>query len=680
MRTFTEDDIFQSWSEYLTSHHASIGEVADAFPQRRSFTVDYEDLLFKSPDLSEILIEDPEHIIRVGESAIQGQLAPDQKVGLNLRITNLPTGCRRQIKDFDVMDLGKMVEFPEVLVKKITGVKPRCLSAVFRCSSCGWKQSIPQDEMHRTEPLECPKDDGGCGKRANTTSFKFMLRESTFINSQKAEIIDPQDTLQGATQPRSATIFLLDDLVNTFYPGDRIKLVAIWKGRDRGTRDSKSVDLDIVLEAISIQNSSTRADLIVTDEDRVKFEEIKKDNPLELIVRSIAPSIHGYVDVKTALALSLFGGVSQTNPDGSRNRGDLHILMVGDPGTAKSKLLEAIVKFSSRGFFVNGASSTGKTLTAAVTAKDADFGEGKMTIEAGPFVLADQGILAIDEIDKMSKADQEQFYGPMEKQVVEIAKGGIMATFKSRCTVIAAANPKTGKFNRTGWTIAEQFDIHPPLISRFALVIAIEDRPNEKTDTLIGNRIGLNMFGIHDDLSIPPYDLTIWKKYIQEYKQLSLSDTKREVIDYITTLYVKIRKSSQDGGRMISPRQCEDIIRLSQASARAHGRNEVLTPDVDLAEMMIRGSSSVSTGAASGTWGDLSEVYTQVKRERMGQLEKFIDIVRPFTSETISHIDLTQELRKYGIEDPDKMIRKFLDKGDITEPYNGQYRYVGVEA
>ena len=206
----------------------------------------------------------------------------------------------------------------------------------------------------------------------------------------------------------------------------------------------------------------------------------------EKIRGSIAPSIYGYDDVKEALALQLVSGFEKHLPDGARIRGDIHILLVGDPGIAKSQLLRYMIKISPRGIYTSGKSSTSAGLTA--TAVKDELGDGRWTIEAGALVLADKGIAAIDEMDKMDNEDKSALHEAMEQQTISVAKAGVMATLKSRCSLLAAANPKLGRFDKYE-PIAPQINLTPALMSRFDLIFVLTDDPDTKRDSAIAQHI-----------------------------------------------------------------------------------------------------------------------------------------------------------------------------------------------
>ena len=230
------------------------------------------------------------------------------------------------------------------------------------------------------------------------------------------------------------------------------------------------------LYAVNIRKDVKELESVkITEEDKKKIIEIsKKPDIINVISRSIAPTIHGLDMVKMALALQMFGGVRKVMKDGTTMRGDIHILMVGDPGTAKSQLLKYMAEVSPRGIFTFGRGSS-----AAV--RD-EFGEGRWTLEAGALVLADNGFVAIDELDKMDEHDTAAMHEAMEQQTVTISKAGIMATLKARASVLAAANPKFGRYDLNR-NLAEQINFPLPLLSRFDVIFKMVDQPNKDNDS-----------------------------------------------------------------------------------------------------------------------------------------------------------------------------------------------------
>jgi replicative DNA helicase Mcm len=670
--TLDEGPLFQMWTEYLLKFHANIGEIADNFPQKRSLIIDVHDLYHDNEKLAEDLMHAPEMVLGVGESAVQDLLPSDQRVPINLRIWNVLPACQAQVRDFDVNSLSKIVQFNDVLVRKVANVDPKLLHAVFSCTSCHFKHEIIQDSFSYTEPLECPKDEGGCGKKAGSTTFKLVVEDSRFIDVQKLLVIDPADNSR--LHPRSATVYLEDDLCKKVNPGDRIGLAAIWKARQRKEGQGRSVIFEPYLSGNYIDTSRSRIDEVITDEDLKVIAEIAKGDPEQIFVDSIAPHIEGYHDLKKALALQMFSGRARRNSDGARFRQSIHILLVGDAGIAKTKIGKDTKYFHARGFYADSTFASGVGLTVAVTDKDKDFGEGHASLEAGPMVMANLGHCIIDELDKFDKDKQTMLLGPLEEQTIEVNKAGFNSSFDCECSVLAIANPLKGRFEGFGSTVADQIKIYPPLVSRFDLVIGIQDVPNKEMDRKIGKRVGLNFFGTESERPQRRYPIEILLKYVQHMKGLDLTETKQEEIDAIIEDYVQLRSDNKDAA--ITPRQLEGMFRLAGSRARMHGRNYITREDGRVVQKLLQTSSAVATGADSDQWGKRDEYCTQMKREAMGMEERFIDIVKEYGG-GIRKRELLDVLQQNGITNPEKRIDKAVDDGILYEPEIHLYKYLG---
>jgi len=310
--------------------------VACDYPETQSFLLSWEEIT--DPILKESLKTDPRKSIRAGEYAIY-RILKDESFDaiLSLRITSMAPEDRLQLRDIRTEHLGKMVYLPEILVTRRTIIRPRLLSGVFRCRSCGFEQEVEQDGFLFQEPLECPKDQEGCGKRAGSTRFDFVPDKSIFVDQQKIEIQDPPDVLGGRAQPERREAYIEGDITGNLEAGDRIKIVGILREKARKAGSSKSTTFDTFIDVIYYEQEDRLSGV-----PTIKDEKVAKMKPLELLVDAIAPSLYGYRDIKTALALQFFGGVSGHKEDGSRNRGDIHILLVGDPSVGKSDLLSAM--------------------------------------------------------------------------------------------------------------------------------------------------------------------------------------------------------------------------------------------------------------------------------------------------------------------------------------------------
>jgi replicative DNA helicase Mcm len=427
-------------------------------------------------------------------------------------------------------------------------------------------------------------------------------------------------------------------------------------------------------------------------EDERLIRELASD-PLiyEKVRRSIAPSIYGYEEVKEALGLQLFSGVSKGLPDGTRIRGDIHILLVGDPGIAKSQLLRYISKLSPRGIYTSGKSSTSAGLTA--TAVKDELGDGRWTIEAGALVLADKGIACIDEMDKMRSEDRSALHEAMEQQTISVAKAGVMATLKSRCALLAAANPKFGRFDKFEG-IAQQINLSPALMSRFDLIFVLTDEPSDARDSMIAHHIGQTTYAgeiasrgdrSREELEAvmevirPAIEPELLRKYIAYARKNVFPVLTPEARGRLEGYYVSLRKQGQDSNKPVpvTARQLEALFRLSESSARLRLSDEITGGD---AERVIRIVDSclqqVGIDPETGLL-DADVLAVGISKSTRDKTRLMIDLVREIASEHQGPAPVEAVLEraetKLGIErhKAEEIIKRLRTNGEIFEPRAG---------
>ena len=295
-----------------------------------------------------------------------------------------------------------------------------------------------------------------------------------------------------------------------------------------------------------------------------------------MLTQSIAPSIYGYEKIKESIALQLFGGVRKIREDGVTTRGDIHILLIGDPGAGKSQLLKYVAGLAPKARYVVGKSTSGAGLTATVV-KD-EFMRG-WALEAGALVLANKGIAMIDELDKMSKEDRSAMHEVMEQQTVTISKANVQATLNAQTTILGAANPKFGRFDPYT-SVPEQIDLPDSLISRFDLMFIIRDVPNKESDT----RLVKHILKLHEnpESQVPPISADLLRKFIA-YAKINIKPVLTEAAQKeIEKFYVSLRNQhsgDEQSAVPIGARQLEAIIRLSEASAKVRLGDKVLKKD-----------------------------------------------------------------------------------------------------
>jgi len=330
--TVSKWEAFFQGTEYIQK----VREVADLYPELRSVNVVYADLDRFDADLAAYLLDHPDLCLLAGKQALKNLMHQEMRTAdINLRLINLPRDSRVEIRDLRAKHVGKLVSV-EGLVRKATEVRPKITDALFQCLRCGHVIKEAQEGLFFKEPMECYKEQDGCGRSAGSTKFKLLTEESRFVDTQKVEVQESPEGLRGGAQPERLTGYLEDDAAGSVSPGDRVILNGILRSVQKG-QPAKSTLFDINLDIIAAESQRTEYEEIhITPEDEARIVEVAHSpDVFKKIVASISPSIFGYDVEKESLALQLFGGVPKNLDDGTRIRGDIHILLIGDPGVAK---------------------------------------------------------------------------------------------------------------------------------------------------------------------------------------------------------------------------------------------------------------------------------------------------------------------------------------------------------
>lgn len=464
---------------------------------------------------------------------------------------------------------------------------------------------------------------------------------STYRDHQKIAVQEMPETAPAGQLPRTVDIVLDDDLVDTTKPGDRVQIVGVYRALGGATNNSLSFKTVILANAVyplHARSSGVAAHEKLTDSDVRNINRMAKDRRIfESLAHSLAPSIYGFDYIKKAVLLLLFGGLEKNLDNGTHLRGDINILMVGDPSTAKSQMLRFVLNTASLAIATTGRGSSGVGLTAAVTS---DKETGERRLEAGAMVLADRGIVCIDEFDKMSDLDRVAIHEVMEQQTVTIAKAGIHTSLNARCSVIAAANPVFG-----------QYDVHKDphknialpdsLLSRFDLLFVVTDDVNQVKDRTISEHVlrmhrfiapgmaegepvresgavslALGMDDVVEETEQPVFEkfnallhagvagraakgqtptivlIPFLKKYVQYAKQRIRPVLTRKASEYIVGTYSALRNSDPSSNNKrtapVTARTLETLIRLSTAHAKVRLSKTVEVKDAKVAEELLR--------------------------------------------------------------------------------------------
>jgi replicative DNA helicase Mcm len=562
---------------YILDKCPDFEEVLNTYPYKKSIVVDYRKLSASGSaglKLSDKLIADPKYTIATFENAlfemiraVKGDAFANEVIkDTKFRFINVPV--KKRIRLIRANDVNTFLSF-EGICRLASPVKPKITVAMFRCSHCGGMVRQPQ----RTRKLEYPEVQE-CNNCHSTTKWVHDIERDTFQNVQYAAVQEYHEGLKSAEQPYSINVELTDDLCGVINAGYRTTVNGILRVVEG---KGKTLVVDTIIDANMVElGDQTFTDIVITDEDIEKIKALAAlPNIHEIIAGAIAPSIYGHDIVKTALGLQLFGGITRTEK-GSRIRGDIHVLLFGDPGIAKSQLLDFISMVSPRGVKAMGGQSTGAGLTCAAK----QDGSGEWALEGGALVLADGGICCIDEFEKMDKDERASIHGAMEQQKIDVNKAGINATLMTRCSILAAANPKSGRWDMYK-NLTEQIDLPGSLLSRFDLIFIMRDIPDGRADDHIADHI---LEGCDDEERI---SLSLLRKYIA-YARRSVSPKRsKEANIVIKDFYLKLRGLGKDGTVPITPRKLEDLKRLAEASARVRLSPTVQELDAKIAVQLV---------------------------------------------------------------------------------------------
>jgi replicative DNA helicase Mcm len=680
------------WNEIL--------ELANEYPDQRSLSVDFTDIEKFDRELSKDFLEHPGELIEAAELALRDIDLPLEKnlEQAHVRITKIPN--RISIRELRSKHLTRFVAI-EGMIRKATEVRPRITKAAFQCLRCGHLTIVEQNSFKFEEPFSGCENET-CGKKG---PFKVIIEDSTFTDAQKLQIQESPENLRGGSQPQSLEVDSEDDLTGNITPGDRVIVNGILKSRQRTLKDGKSTFYDLVLEANSIENLERDFDeLEITSEDEAEILELSRDPAIyNKIVASIAPSIYGYEDIKEALALQLFSGVVKNLPDGSRIRGDIHVMLVGDPGIAKSQLLRYVVKISPRGVFTSGRSASASGLTAAAV-KD-DLNDGRWTIEGGALVMADMGVAAVDEMDKMKTEDKSALHEAMEQQTISIAKAGIIATLKSRCALLGAANPKYGRFDRYEG-LAEQINMPPALLSRFDLIFILLDTPDHSLDSKIANHILQAHYAgelfeqrqklpnstisedfVEAEMEViePVIEPEVMRKYVAYARKNVFPVMESDARSYLINFYTDLRKTGENKNTPVpvTARQLEALVRLSEASARVRLSNIVTLEDAKRTiRIAMNCLKNVGVDPDTGNL-DADILASGTSMSQRNKIKTLKEIIKKVSERHAGAKAPLEEVyaeaeKDYGIDrtHAEENIRKMKQRGDLLSPDQSHIRLV----
>ena len=634
--------------------------------------VDFEDLLAYDQELAKLLVDKPDEYFPYIERSGWAQLKIEDPEyaemikKIRVRFRKLPE--RYSLRKVGQAQLSKLLLVDGIIVRA-TPVRPLVTRAAFQCRKCNSLTFVEQSGLVMREPELC----GRCRSKL----LDFIEKQSTFINSQELRMQERPEDLPPGQLPRAIDVKLFEDLVDVARPGDRISLTGIVRAQQEVlSRGTRLRTFDLFLDANFLDISGKETEIVeITVEEEAQILEMAKDPWIHRkLLSSLAPSIYGYDVIKEAILYLLFGAVHKTLPDGVRIRGDVNVLLIGDPGTAKSQLLQYVARVAPRGLYTSGRGSTAAGLTAAVVREKS----GGLVLEAGALVLADKGVCSIDEIDKMRPDDRVAIHEAMEQQTVSIAKGGIVATLNARASVLAAANPALGRYEPYK-NITENINLPVTILSRFDLIFIMRDAPDSEVDTRMSEHI-LTLHRVGAPPQEAPLTPQMFRKYVSYSRGVSPVLTE-EASNALRDFYLRMRSTSTtaDSPIAITPRQLEALIRLSECRARSFLRDKVTVEDTDaIIRLMTISLQHVGIDTSTGKV-DIDVIMTGKPKSLRDRMQTILSTVAVMERETgtVQESKLYEELSKTaGLSEGEAqtLVNQLIRDGILYSPKPGQLK------
>lgn len=658
-----------------SAYRLKINELVAHYPSRKSLNVDYSELEKYDFDVADRLIKKPDEVMSAAKEAVKtlnitvpghGLFAP------NVRFFNVPDSDML-IENIRSKNLGELVSVKGV-VNRRAEVMHKMQIAVYKCAVCDsiYKVVVERDFVPLKRCESCKR-----------IALKQLDEESKFVDLQKAEVQELLERVRGGAPAARMELWMEDDIVNSIVPGDNIEIVGVLRLKPPAATKGKQemiygryIDVNAVR---SLRRDFEEIDISKEEEKRI--EDFSKDPQLaKKITESIAPSIYGHTEVKYAIGLQIFGGTKGKTTKGLPIRDDIHIILIGDPGIAKSRFLHSVLEIAPKKIYVSGKSVSGVGLTVAVE-KD-ELSGGGWTLKAGALVLASGGLAAIDEFDKIEDEDRASLHEVMESQTVSIAKAGLVATFRTKTSILAAANPKFGRFNQNK-NLVEQFDIPPSLMSRFDLIFPILDVLDVEKDSKLAEYI-LNAHqqaSLSESEKTPEKDLIdkdFLRKYISYARRHIYPKLTRDAMDKIKEFYLELRKRGKDSGTVpITPRYLEGLIRLSEANAKMRLSQLVEASDAEVAiNLMKYVMDKVMTDKETGL-ADVSIIETGKTKSQLERTETVFEIIKELCRkfDVAEEAQIIAEAKNYNMEEHLvlKVLAELVKNGQVYKPAHGKY-------
>jgi replicative DNA helicase Mcm len=643
-----------------------------------SLIADYIDLDVANPEIAKLITYRPDETLEAFNEAVVSILreihfdyAEEIKEKIKVRIGNYTV--QKGLRDINAEVIDKLIGVSGMVVRS-SEVKPLAKKIGYRCLNCDAINEAQLKGLSLRKPTKCIN----CSEK----ELEMDPENSIFTDFQLVRLQELPEDLPAGQLPHYVEVTVMDDLVDRCRPGDRVLLTGIVRiEHEQIAPQAKTNLFRLRMEGNNIEylgglagtkDTRTLERMAISGEDEKQIFAIAgKPDAYDKLIASFAPHIYGHEIIKEAILLLIVGSVTKKLDDGSTRRGDINIFLVGDPGTAKSEMLKYAAKIAPRGLYTSGRGTTAAGLTAAVIRDKS----GIMMLEAGAVVLGDQGLVCIDEFDKIKPEDRSSLHEVMEQQTCSVAKGGIVATLNARTSILSAANPMYGKYD-VFKNITENVNLPIPLLTRFDLIYVIRDTPEREKDS----RIAGHILEIHRDVehaAQPAIEMDLFRKYLAYAKQIEPKLT-IEVINALRDYYMKMRNVDSEGMITVTPRQLEGLIRLATARARLLLQDNVKIEDAERAiylvqRMLETAGVDVNTGKV-----DLGVLHGKPHSE-ISKLKLFMEVFNGLSGQDKNDVEeknFINELAKtdkFSEEEAKTFIKKAMQNGQIYERRSGFY-------
>ncbi|MFW5903712.1 MAG: minichromosome maintenance protein MCM [Halolamina sp.] len=681
-------EILDSLEAFLrTYYREEIGTLAQRYPsEQQSLEVAYGDLFSADRSIAEDYLENPEQIQEYLDEALRlYDLPVDVDLGrAHVRVVDLPEERTFYPGQFSPTDRAGEYVAIQGEISKASDEFSKIVEAAFECDRCGTMSYIPQTDGGFQEPHECQ----GCERQG---PFSVDPDQSELIDAQMLRIQTPPEVAEGAGQELDVNVER--DLSEVATVGDRVTISGVLHLEQVTKGQQKTGRFEPYLDGSGIEiEESDHTQIEITPDERSRIESLAagaEGEPIDVAGESLAPKIHGLDQLKRMAILLMVGGQRVEHPDGSVDRGDFHLLILGDPGVAKSVLLSRVEEIAPRAVAVSGKGATVAGVTAS--AVQDDFGDGEAALKAGAFVKANQGVVAVDEIDDMPPEVRAAMLDPMSKQRISVNKWGINTTLATEASVIAAGNPKHGRFDPYE-PMEEQYDLEKNLLSRFDLIYTPTDKPDpdrdpEVAEHILSSREAAKQWMRGEDLTdaaaetveptVAPDLLTKW---VALAKRQPAPTMPADVMADLRESFDSLRGANGYDGDDPVPvtwRHLQGVVRIAEAAARFELSETIEERHAEIA-MEAVGQSLRDAGQDEDGQFDADVVETGASKKSTDTVKTVERVLEEeFAYEEVPREDVVDEVQEQYDDISEKNVHSAIEKicrkhGRGIEPTRGK--------